>query len=40
MARQYCETHPGIVVVMLDAGASRPTVIGDHPQCEVAIVNK
>jgi len=40
MAEDYCTSHPGTLVVLLEAGSERPVVIGGNPQCEVKIINE
>ncbi len=39
LAADYCATHPGVLVLMLESGAERPVIFGANDQCEVDIVN-
>ena len=40
MAEAWCESHPGIVVVMLERDSERPILIGGDPRCEVTILDE
>jgi FAD:protein FMN transferase len=38
LARDYCNRHPGTVVVMLQADSEMPEVFGENRHCEVDII--
>lgn len=40
LAERFCETHKNVLVIMLEANAERPVVIGDFQQCEWEIVSE
>lgn len=37
LAESYCETHPEVLVLMLESGAEHPILIGNNNNCEVEI---
>lgn len=40
LARTYCAAHPQVLVILLEAGAASPTVIGESNNCEVEMINE
>jgi thiamine biosynthesis lipoprotein len=38
LAAGYCDSHPGVMVLMLKKGADRPILFGANNQCEVEII--
>jgi FAD:protein FMN transferase len=39
LAAGYCDSHPGVLVLMLESGAERPILFGSNDKCEVEIIN-
>jgi len=39
LAEAYCDTHPGVLVLMLESGADHPILFGSNNKCEVEIIN-
>jgi thiamine biosynthesis lipoprotein len=39
LAAEYCDSHPGVLVLMLESGADRPILFGSNDKCEVEIIN-
>jgi thiamine biosynthesis lipoprotein len=37
LAERYCSTHPGVLTLMLQAGADQPIVFGRNDRCEFEI---
>lgn len=40
LAERYCSTHPNVLVIMLEAFAEHPIILGRNHQCEVEIVSE
>jgi thiamine biosynthesis lipoprotein len=40
MAADYCSTHPGVLVIMLERAAERAIVFGSNTQCKVEIISE
>jgi thiamine biosynthesis lipoprotein len=40
LATRYCSTHPEILVILLEAGAEHPIVLGGNDRCEVEVINE
>jgi len=40
LSERYCSSHPDILVIMLEEGSRRPTVIGNNERCELEIISE
>ncbi|HEU0186159.1 MAG TPA: FAD:protein FMN transferase [Blastocatellia bacterium] len=39
LAADYCDAHPGVLVLMLESDAEHPVIFGANDQCNVEIIN-
>ncbi len=40
LAEAYCATHPDVLVLLLERGATQPILIGNNPHCEVELIHE